>query len=236
MVLVRILCCCLLGCVLSVPCHAIDDLAVVVATVEQGYGQLTDLQADFVQRAAIAGIKGETKGSGQLSLKKGKEGAPPLFRFDYKKPRQQVVSNGKTVWFYLPDSKQVMVSDLTGQSAAESGAALSMLTGLGSVSRDFSPRLAASGRDAQGNYVLELTPRHASSLFNKMELAVAASAVEAYRTGGKASDPFPVRSSTVFDAGGGRTSMVFSNIRTNRGMDSRRFTFRPPEGVEVIKQ
>lgn len=237
MLMVRILCVCLLGCAfLTLPCHADDDLAMVVATVEQGYGLLTDLQADFVQRAAIAGIKGETRGNGQLFLKKGNQGAPPLFHFNYKKPPQQVISNGRTVWFYLPESKQVMVSDMAAQGAGDSGAVLSILTGMGSITKDFTPRFATPGRDGQGNYLLELSPRRANRLFSKMQLAVAASAVEAYRTGGKAADPFPLRSSTVFDAGGGRTSLVFSNIRTNRGMDSRRFTFRPPKGVEVIKQ
>jgi outer membrane lipoprotein carrier protein len=214
---------------------AADDLSLVMATLEQGAPLLTDLQADFTQRATIPGVGGETKGKGQVLLKKGKEGAP-LFRFDYSKPKQTIVSNGKTVWFYLPENRQVLVTDTAALMAGDSAMAVNLLSGLGKLSQDFTARLAGGGRDSRGNYLLELTPRRKGAMYSKLQLTVAAEAVEAYRAGGKATDPFPLRASTVHDTAGGRTTLEFANIRTNRGINSSRFTFRPPEGVEVIKQ
>jgi outer membrane lipoprotein carrier protein len=228
-----LLACCLM--LMASVAAAADDLPLVLATLEQGAPLLQDLQADFSQRAVIPGIAGETKGKGQFFLKKGKEG-PPLFRFNYSKPKQTIVSNGKTVWFYLPENRQVLVSDAATLMAGDSALAVNLLTGLGKISRDFTARLAGSGRDSRGNYLLELTPRRKGSLYSKLQMTVSAAAVDAYREGGKATDPFPLLSSTVHDTAGGRTTLEFSNIRTNRGLDNGRFTFTPPSGVEVIKQ
>jgi outer membrane lipoprotein carrier protein len=219
----------------GVSASAADNLSTVISTLEEGAVLLKDLQADFVQRASMPGISGETKGKGKLLLKKGKEGLP-LFRFDYSKPKQTIVSNGKTVWFYLPENRQVLVADTAAVMAGDSAMAINILSGLGKISQEFTARLAGSGRDSRGNWLLELTPRQKSTLYSKLQLTVAAAAVDAYRTGGKAKDPFPLLASSVHDPAGGQTTLEFSNIRTNRGLNSSRFTFRPPEGVEVIKQ
>ena len=59
-----------------------------------------------------------------------------MFRFNYVKPKQQIISNGKQVWFYLPDNRQVMVSPVADMFRGGNTIALSYLTGLGHVSRD----------------------------------------------------------------------------------------------------
>ena len=40
----------------------------------------------------------------------------------------------------------------------------------------------------------------------------------------------------VFDPFGSRTAIEFSNVRVNRGLRGSLFSFKVPEGVEVIKQ
>lgn len=233
MVLSRLIVALVLLLVTAVPSGAADDLPSVIAAIEQGAPLLKDLQADFTQRASVPGIAGETRGKGQLLLKKGKEGAL-LFRFNYAKPKQTIVSNGKTAWFYLPENNQVLVADAESLMAGDSAMAVNLLSGLGNISQEFTPRL--KGRDSRGNFILELTPRRKSALYSKLQVTVAVTAVDAYRAEGKATDPFPLLASTVHDSAGGRTTMEFSNIRTNRGLDNSRFTFTPPKGVEVIKQ
>ena len=81
----------------------------MVAALEKGYSSLQDVQADFAQKTTIAGINREQKGNGELLLKRPAS-ETAMFRFNYAKPRQQIVSNGKKVWFYIPENKQVMVS------------------------------------------------------------------------------------------------------------------------------
>ncbi len=206
----------------------------VVATLEKGYAALTDLQADFSQRTTVTSLSREERGSGELFIKKG-GGAAAMFRFNYTKPRQQIVSNGKTVWYYLPDSKQVMVSDVATLFAGGNAIALSYLTGMGRLSADFTVSFADEGRDTKGNYVLELVPRKKNQVVAKLRLTVSARAVEEFRASGKVHDPFPIVSSVVYDQFGNRTRIDYSRIRVNRGIGSERFSFKVPAGVEVIK-
>ncbi|KAF0219780.1 MAG: outer membrane lipoprotein carrier [Geobacteraceae bacterium] len=211
-----------------------SDLKVVIDTLEQGYNALLDIQADFSQRTAIASMKREERGAGELFIKKP-AGAAAKFRFNYVKPRQQIVSNGKSVWYYLPDNKQVMVSDVAAVFEGGNGVALNYLTGMGHVSRDFTISFAGTGRDKKGNYVLELVPNKQNQVLVKLQLTVSAQAVEAFRETGKAQVPFPILSSVVYDSLGNRTTIEFSKIKVNRGIGNERFAFKIPAGVEVIK-
>jgi outer membrane lipoprotein carrier protein len=210
------------------------DLAAVVATLEEGYNSLSDLQSDFSQSTFIASMKREERGKGELFIKKS-TGSAAMFRFNYSKPRQQIISNDKTVWYYLPENKQVMVSDVATLFEGGSSIALSYLTGMGHVSRDFSISFAGKGRDQNGNYVLELVPKKQSQVMTKLQLTIAASAVNQYLESGTARMPFPIVSSVVFDSFGNRTTIEFSRVRVNQGMGTERFNFKIPKGVEVIK-
>ncbi|MBI1922208.1 MAG: outer membrane lipoprotein chaperone LolA [Geobacter sp.] len=214
---------------------AAAELDDVVATLEQGYAILEDVQASFVQRAAIASLKREEKGGGEMLIKRP-QNAPAMFRFDYTKPqKQQIISNGKTLWFYVPDNQQVMVTNLNGLME-NSGVSMNYLTGLGHVSRDFSIAFAGDGKDSKGNYVLQLTPKKKSQLLARLQLTIKAEAVEGYLREGKAVDPFPVLTSVVHDQAGNRTTLEFHKIRVNKGLSGSLFQFRVPSGVEVIKQ
>jgi outer membrane lipoprotein carrier protein len=209
------------------------ELKDVIATVEQGYRQLRDLQADFSQKTTLAAIKRDEKGGGEL-LMRMPSGDAAMFRFDYRKPKQQIVSDGKQVWFYIPENKQVMISDVKSM-LAQGGVALNYLTGLGNVSRDFKISFVAKGRDAKGNYLLELVPKKAGQAFAKLQLTVPAGSVEKFRKNGEAEDPFPIVSSVIFDQLGNRTAIDYSKVKVNQGLSTGRFQFKVPAGVEVIK-
>jgi outer membrane lipoprotein carrier protein len=210
------------------------DLSQVVRTLEQGYGTLNDLQADFSQRSTLKAMKREEKGGGELYVKKG-SGKEAMFRFNYSKPKQQIVSNGKKVWYYLPDQKQVMVLDLAQLFQEGNGLALNYLTGLGHVSKDFDIAFAPESRDKKGNYTLDLTPKKKSPAMAKLQLVVDSTAVDKFVSQGHPGNPFPILASTVFDQTGNSTRIEFSNVRTNRGMDSSKFSFKIPAGVEIVK-
>jgi outer membrane lipoprotein carrier protein len=210
------------------------DLPDVIATLEQGYNSLTDLQADFSQRTVIASMKREERGKGVLFIKKS-TGNSAMFRFNYSKPRQQIVSDGKRVWYYLAENKQVMVSDVATLFAGGNGITLNYLTGLGHVSRDFTIKFAGEGQDQKGNYVLELVPKKQNQVMTRLRLTIALSAVEQFRKSGKPLVLFPVVSSEVDDPFGNRTIIEFSRVKINQGIANDRFAFKIPDGVEVIK-
>ncbi|RII28794.1 MAG: outer membrane lipoprotein carrier protein LolA [Geobacter sp.] len=213
---------------------AAAELKDVIDTLEQGYRVLTDLQTDFTQRTTIAAMKREERGGGELLMKKP-AGANAMFRFDYTKPKQQIISNGKTVWYYLPDNKQVMVMDMAAMFQGGNGVALNYLAGMGSVSRDFTISFAGDGRDKKGNYLLNLVPKKPTQALARLQLTIASRAVERFLVERKPVEPFPILSSVVYDQLGNRTAMDYSRVKVNRGIGNSRFTFKVPAGVEVIK-
>jgi outer membrane lipoprotein carrier protein len=206
----------------------------VVMTVEQGYQKLADLQAEFKQKTTLAAIQRTETGGGELLLRRSKGEATAQFRFDYTKPAQQIVSDGKTLWYYVPASKQVIVSDMATFFAGGNSLALTYLTGMGQLSKDFVTKYA--GTDKQGNHLLELTPKKPTSVLQRLQLTVAATAVEQYLAGGGAKMPFPLVASVIVDAAGNRTEITYSKIRVNRGLAADRFKFKVPTGVAVVKQ
>lgn len=219
------------------PVLAADNAAAlkdVVAALEKGYATLQDVQADFSQKTIIAGIKKEQRGSGEVLLKRPGS-STAMFRFNYTKPKQQIVSNGKQVWFYLPDNKQVMVSSVADMFKGGNAIALSYLTGMGHVSRDFTIAFAKEQRDKNGNYQLELVPKTPSPVLAKLSLTVSAEAVKSFLQQGTVKDLFPIISSIVFDAGGNETRIDYGRARVNKGIDNGKFSFKVPAGVEVVK-
>jgi outer membrane lipoprotein carrier protein len=213
---------------------AAAELPQVIRTLEQGYAGLNDLQADFNQRSSIAAMKREEKGGGELFIKKG-GGKDAMFRFNYSKPKQQIISNGKKVWYYLPEQKQVMVMELSQLFEGGNGVALNYLTGMGHVSKDFNITFSPEPRDKKGNYVLDLIPKQKSPAMAKIQLTIQSDAVDQFVAQGRPSTPFPIATSTVFDQVGNSTRIEFSNVRTNRGLDSGKFSFKVPAGVEIVK-
>ena len=206
----------------------------VVSALEKGYASLQDVQADFVQKTVISGVNREQRGSGELLLKKPAS-TTAMFRFNYTKPKQQIVSNGKQVWFYLPENKQVMVSSMADMFKGGNSIALNYLTGLGHVSRDFIASFAKDPQDKNGNYQLELVPKSPSAVLAKLQLTVSAGAVELFLRDGSVQDVFPVLASVIHDAGGNQTRIEYSRVRVNKGLANSRFNFKVPAGVEVIK-
>jgi outer membrane lipoprotein carrier protein len=210
------------------------DLKDVVSALEKGYASLQDVQADFAQKTIIAGVNREQKGSGELLLKKPVSAAA-MFRFNYLKPKQQIVSNGKQVWFYLAETKQVMVSPVADMFKGGNSIALNYLTGLGHVSRDFTASFAKEPQDKNGNYQLELVPKSPSAVLAKLQLSVSAAAVESFLKDGSVQEIFPVLASVIHDAGGNQTRIEYSRVRVNKGLANSAFSFKIPKGVEVIK-
>jgi outer membrane lipoprotein carrier protein len=235
--LIRVVISLLIPVLLSAPVWGAEKTASlkdVVSALEKGYASLQDVQADFAQKTVIAGINREQRGNGELLLKKPAS-STAMFRFNYTKPKQQIVSNGKQVWFYLPENKQVMVSPVADMFKGGNSIALNYLTGLGHVSRDFTASFAQEPQDKNGNYQLELLPKSPSAVLAKLQLTVSAAAVEHFLRNGSVQDIFPVIASVIHDAGGNQTRIEYSRVRVNKGLANSRFSFKVPQGVEVVK-
>src|SRR5438552_3756907 len=76
------------------------DLKALTSAVDAHYNHLHSLEAEFTELYRGSGM--ERTETGTLWLKK-----PGKMRWDYRSPRAKLfVSNGKDVWFYVPDDQQ----------------------------------------------------------------------------------------------------------------------------------
>lgn len=238
----------------------------VVDTVEKSYRVLSDVTTDFFQRSTMAEKKREMRAEGQMFLKTAGDSEPLKFRFDYFRPTtHEIVSNGVTMWMYLPENRQVIQSDVSfvfnplGFNPDRNRAS-NFLQGLGRISKDFLTTFSPQGRDIEGNYILELNPRRATATIEKLFIVVQRDAVTLYarkrmQLGRQLTEDefrqilnslplgsvqrdqtaFPVLSTTVIDHQGNTTIMEFSNVKTDTRISDQLFEFTIPAAVEVVR-
>ena len=250
-----------LGIVLAVtvPSAGATALGDVVSTLETPFQpgtaaehRIFDYSADFSQESMIASLNRLQRAHGRVKVAFDDQAVPagralPMVKFhwQYESPTtQSIVSDGATLWVYLPENNQAIVSDRAQLNQADQSDPMAFLTGLGNLSRDFAINWAKPNQDAEGNFVLEMTPRRSSSLISKLVIVVDRSAVAGFRSRdqGDAAAPkeygslrFPILSTTVYDPNGNSTVIRFSNLRLNQGLPDASFDFIIPEGVEVVR-
>lgn len=202
-----------------------------------------DFEADFFQESRIASLERIQRGRGRVAVQFDRRAADrvPLarFRWDYEQPTtQEIVSDGRTLWVYLPENRQVIQSEIEQVALQRPDDPVTFLTGLGNLSRDFLITWASPNRDLEGNPVLELRPRRSSPMLERLLVVVAREAVDGgpRRISDKGAGPvFPILSTTVVDPGGNTTRIEFSKVRVNRGLSAGFFEFILPTGVEVVR-
>ena len=164
--------------------------------------RIYDYSADFFQESKIASLDRLQRASGEVEVAfdyQRTDTVPRVkFRWQYEQPTtQEIVSDAKKLWVYLPENNQVILSDIEMVNRSRQNDPMTFLTGLGNLSRDFSIRWAVPNYDVEGNHVLELMPRRVSSLINRMIIVVDRYAVEAYLNPGQDEDQaVPSRPST----------------------------------------
>jgi outer membrane lipoprotein carrier protein len=168
------------------------------------------LSANFSQRVFDSRGDLKERSSGIVQLQ-----APRQFRWEYLKPFPQLlVADGDHIWIYDPDMEQVTVRQ---QSLEEQNSPLAMLIDPAEMERQF---IAREGGRGQGLEWLELTPRKPEEApFDRARLGFGAGGL--------------VRME-MFDGLGQRTVMGFSAWKRNPAFAPGTFTFKTPEGVDVV--
>ena len=199
----------------AVPAMAqtLDD---AIRGIEGAYGRMTDLKAEFTQTAFNKSLNQTIPATGKVYLKKGGK-----LRWEYAEPTpQQIVSDGKTIWIYTPTLNQVNTGPAPEALAGPAG---SFLSGLGKLREHFSVRLLnpAQPKDADGNVVLDLTPKQPLPTLQRLILAF---------------DPtgWRLRKAVVYDQFENTVTMQFSNLAINSGLEDKLFAFVPPKGVATV--
>ena len=191
----------------------LDD---VVRGVEGAYGKMTDLKGEFNQSALNKSLNQTIDAKGVVYLKKGGK-----LRWEYAEPtKQEIVSDGKTIWIHTPQLNQVN----TGPAPeALSGPAGSFLSGLGKLRQHFNVRFLnpAQPKDADGNVVLDLTPKQPLPTLARLVLSLDAKS-------------YDVRKAVVYDQFDNTVTMTFTKLAVNIGLPDTLFVFTPPKGTATV--
>lgn len=199
------------------PAHSEGACAEAAAErVQHRYESVKDLAAEFDQTTRLASLGGSSSGDEVASTGTVIFAKPGRMRWAYSAPEESlVVSDGETLWIYDPAAKEVQ--RLAAGSGFLSGVAVQFLVGEGNLRRDF----RVSARDCEApDVILELVPKR-DATYEKIELVA----------GGESGE---VRETRIFDLVGNVTTIRFRKLRTNLGPPATTFTFRPPDGVEVV--
>jgi chaperone LolA len=182
----------------------------ILQKVAERYEHLTDFQAAFQQ--AVYMDSADTAGylsSGTLWVKK-----PTKFRL--KLEHQITVSDGATLWTYVPANSQVLVD-----AADTSGRALRPDQLFLTYFQDAEATLLGTEEVAGfGCYHLCLRPKEETGI-SSLQVWVD-------------KDSWLARRLEFTDDGGMITSYRFTEIKTNPGLADSLFVFQAPDSVEVI--
>jgi len=157
------------------------------------------------------------------------------FLWDYRQPDlQEIISDGRTMWVYLPDNKQVIESDIALLSKQQGQNPVTFLSSLGQLSAHFDISWSEES-DKNGNYRLQLQPHQESQLIEQMEVVVNRNAADDWSRLQKTGAHFPLLETMVTDQQGNRTTIRFEQIKVNVGLKAEQFIFARPDDVELVR-
>ncbi len=173
------------------------------------FQEVNTFSARFKQVVFDESLKPIQESSGTLWIER-----PNKFRWDYEKPyKQQIVADGKRLWVYDVGLQQATVRDLTG---GLNDTPAMLLAGKGRLDDNFT----IQPLDEQGNLMwVQLKPRHKDSGYDDIRIGFAQ---------GK------LRVIEMVDGFGHTTRVTLESPRENARIESARFSFTPPDGVDVV--
>lgn len=198
-------------------------LAVLLATfVTNGFSQtvaeelqnklnaIRTMSANFSQTVQ-AGKRQVSESSGTMALSR-----PGKFRWQTKDPMEQVVvADSKNLWVYDVDLEQVTVKT---QEKGLGGTPGLFLSGYNdSVTRDFDVAKQAKGKAE----TFDLHAKSKKENFQRVKLIFNGEQLSAIE---------------FYDQLGQHTVVRLSNIKNNPTLSAGLFQFKPPKGVDVVKQ
>lgn len=189
-----------------------DELA---RSLQQRYDRVRDFSADFVHTYRGGVLRTQATERGTMRVKK-----PGMMRWEYTAPEKKTfVSDGVKIYSYIPQDRQVIVSDVPKDDHASTP--IMFLAGKGDLTRDFTATYAEGAPPVPGTWALKLVPRKPEPEYDTLVLHL---------------DPetLQIRALTTTDAQGGESRFTFSNMKENRGLSDKEFAFRIPRGVDVI--
>ena len=181
--------------------------------LQQRYQGIHDFSAEFTHTYRGGALRTQTREQGTVSVKK-----PGRMRWVYTQPeKKEFVSDGHKIYSYLPQDKQVIVSDVPPDDQASSAALF--LAGKGDLSRDFSAAYVDSPVPA--SWALKLTPKRQEPDYEYLIVVVDPGSLQ-------------IQAISTRDRQGGDSTISFFKLKENQGISDKEFAFRIPRGVDVV--
>lgn len=189
---------------------AADSAEEVLERVRKSYDRIEDAEVRFTQKVKFSLARIEQEVSGTLFFKKENK-----YRVEFE--GQTVVTDGETVWSYSATNNQVLIDRFKQDERSISPERI-----LTAAPDDFIPSIV--GREKIGRVdatVLKMVPQKPAMAIKSMKLWVSES-------------DWLTRKVEIVDLHGKETTYIVNSIKTNGGVPDTRFSFQPPDGVEVV--
>jgi outer membrane lipoprotein carrier protein len=195
--------------IMVAPILASDNPKSGIDNLRRFFSEVNSFSARFSQVVLDERLSPIQESSGTLWIER-----PNKFRWDYEKPyKQQIVADGKRLWVYDVGLQQVSVRPLSG-GLGDTPAML--LAGRGRLDDNFTIKPLSM---QNGIEWVQLSPRRKDSGYEDIRIGFSQ---------GK------LRVLEMVDGFGQVTRVTFQSSRENPRIEPNRFSFTPPEGVDVV--
>lgn len=198
-------------CSITARAGGLESLESFVKTVKTG-------RSDFTQVVTMPAKEGQAARS-KTSSGTFEFSRPGRFRFVYKKPFEQtIVADGQTLWLYDVDLNQVTARKQAQALGSTPAALIASAADLRALQADF---VLADDADSDGLQWVRALPKARDS------------SLQAVRVGFRGSELAVLE---ILDSFGQRSSLRFNAFQPNTALEASSFQFKPPQGVDLIRQ
>lgn len=194
---------------IGVNVHAAESAKSGGDSLRRFFNEVNSFSARFHQVVLDERLSPIQESSGMLWIER-----PARFRWDYEKPyQQQIVADGKQLWVYDVGLQQVSVRPLSG-GLGDTPAML--LAGKGRLEDNFTIKSLGAKNDTEW---VQLTPRRKDGGYEDIRIGFVRDRLHVLE---------------MVDGFGHLTRVTLQSSRENARIESSRFNFTPPEGVDVV--
>ena len=201
----------LAGSLLAARASGLDALEKFVQTAKTGRAEFTQVVTSPTREGQSAKTR---KSSGTFEFAR-----PDRFRFNYRKPFEQtIVADGRTLWLYDADLRQVTQRKQAQVLGSTPAALIASAPDLATLRRDF--ELQPAG-EKEGLQWVQATPRNKEGQLHSMRVGFRGDQLAALE---------------ILDSFGQRSLLTFSKMEVNAPVGPEVFNFKPPQNADVVKQ
>jgi outer membrane lipoprotein carrier protein len=201
----------LFACAVSAQASGLDSLENFVKSAKSG-------RAEFTQVVTAPAREGQAVRS-KTSTGTFEFSRPNRFRFHYKKPFEQtIVADGQTLWLHDVDLNQVTARKQSQVLGATPAALIAAAPDTATLRKDFD--LEAAG-EKDGLQWVQATPKVKEGQLHSVKVGFRGNDLAALE---------------IMDSFGQRSVLTFTRMEVNAAVSPGLFQFKPPQGVDVVRQ